>query len=66
LQIAFIAIQDEADVHLRVNVGNIEGLPSVPRDISICAHAIMPEAPDVFVVKDTLQDARYALSAVRC
>merc|ERR1712087_258440 len=30
------------------------------RDVAFCAHAILPSAPDVFIIKDALLDKRFS------
>jgi hypothetical protein len=51
---------DEDTLHLKVNVGVYADISCAPRSITYCSHAIMPDAPSVFVVKNSLEDPRYA------
>jgi hypothetical protein len=57
----FITVHDESVVHLKVNLGPLHEACAVGRNKGFCAFTLMPDAPDVLVVKDALQDARYEL-----
>jgi hypothetical protein len=57
-EIGVIGVHDEADVHLKVNIGLIHGACSSARNNGFCSFAIMPETPDVLVVKDAREDHR--------
>ncbi len=56
--IALISLVDSERQWFKSKVGL--GVPETPRNISLCAHAIMK--PDIFIVRDASQDPRFAHS----
>jgi hypothetical protein len=63
-EVGLVGVHDEADVHLKVNVGIMHGACSAARSGGFCSFALMPETPDVFVVKDASKDIRYLMYGV--
>ncbi|MBO1906562.1 EAL domain-containing protein [Microvirga sp. 3-52] len=55
--IAFISLVDEKRQWFKCEIG-LNGLQQTPREMAICAHAILQS--DVFVVPDTTNDPRFA------
>jgi hypothetical protein len=52
-------VLDESVVYLRVNLGPLHEAASIGRNQGFCAFTLMPDAPDVLVVKDSFEDARF-------
>jgi len=58
--ICLISLVDKDVQHFVGAFGLAPGLRETGRDISFCAHAIMPDAPEVLVIDDASLDARFS------
>ena len=63
MPIALVSFVDSERQWFKSNVG-LEGTPETHRNEAFCAHAILPGAPDVFVVHNTLLDPRFSDNAL--
>ncbi len=59
--VALVSFVDVSNVHLKFSCG-LEGVSSVPRDISFCHHTVM--GTDPLIVEDTALDPRFKNSPV--
>lgn len=58
--ICLISLVDKNVQHFVGAFGLVPGLRETGRDVSFCAHAIMPDAPDVLSVDDASLDSRFS------